>query len=304
MSNVSRRHFLKSLGMAGVLGAGLSALPMGALRRAYAQSGAMLGTVTRVTRGPVTLHSYVAPEASAVVTTHIIETANRLVVIDAQFAQTFANEAAAYAKSLGKPIERHILSHEHPDHWLGANVWGDAPFVATEYVAGAVQKSLDAGSLKQYAGLLGDKEVPTTARVPAGTVKLGAETIDGVAFEIESVANAEAPEQLVIKLPEARTIIVQDLAFNGAHYFPGVDRVNWIATLEALRKLQGYDLVLVGHGLPTGVGELDNGINYLNYVNDLIAKGNKSEALVKALKARYPSFGANIVLGFWAQFLP
>jgi hypothetical protein len=62
---------------------------------------------------------------------------------------------------------------------------------------------------------------------------------------------------LVIKLPEANAIIVQDLLYNGVHFWPGTDRKNWLTVLENFRTLSGYETLLVGHGMPTSMGQID-----------------------------------------------
>ncbi|MDQ0688374.1 glyoxylase-like metal-dependent hydrolase (beta-lactamase superfamily II) [Streptomyces achromogenes] len=48
------------------------------------------------------------------------------IVIDAQLNPVYADEAAAYARGLGKPLDRLIVTHAHPDHHNGAASF-DAP---------------------------------------------------------------------------------------------------------------------------------------------------------------------------------
>jgi glyoxylase-like metal-dependent hydrolase (beta-lactamase superfamily II) len=301
MKKLNRRHFLKTAGLtgAGLAAATLTGWPVaGLIARAQ---GDMAGQVFSVKKGPVTLHTYVAPENSVLVTTHIIETAKSLVVVDAQFLQSFAKEARGYTDSLKKPIERLILSHAHPDHWLANSAWGDAAFQSTETVAKEVQAALDGGILKQQQANLGP-EVDNLVRTPEGSLKAGAITIDGVAFEIEVKNNAEATEQIVIKLPEAKVVILQDLLYSNAHFFPGMDRKNWISILESLRTLKGYDTVLAGHGLPAGLGALDNAIEYLTFANETVEKASSAEEVSAALAKRYPTYGGAFILTFWPQF--
>lgn len=309
MSELARREFLKVLGIGGAAAAGTVLVPGIAARSpkrsSFAQAGGSLGTVVQIRRGPVTLHTYVAPEASAAVTTHIIETANSLVVVDTQFLQTFARDVRAYIDSLGKPVERVILSHEHPDHWMGANNFADLPFYGTEATIANTNASIDSGTVTNLAGLVGESEVPTEPNAPTEILSTDAETIDGVAFEYTSYSNHESAESLVIRLPESGTLIVQDLLYNNVHFFPGLDRDNWLTVLEGLRAEADYDLLLVGHGVPTTFGELDLGIEYLTFVQETIPTVANADELIAALQARYPSFAAqDLILGFWQQFFP
>ncbi len=301
MVNLTRRTFLRASGAAAgvILARSMVAVQGNVLAQT---DGVKLGQVIITKKGPVTLHTYVAPEASVSVTTHIIETSKSLIVIDAQFAQTFAGEAAAYAQSLGKPIARHILSHAHPDHWLGANLFTNSPFVTTAAIAAEVQDRLNAGAVQSATGLMGEREVPSEARVPEGSLKAGKETIDGVTFTYEIRQNAEATEHVVVGVPEARTLITQDLLYNNVHFFPGVDRANWITILEDLRGRDDFDSFYVGHGLPTSKGEFDEALAYLNFVQETVAGAASADDIIGKLKARFPSYSGDLLLGFWAQF--
>jgi len=91
-----------------------------------------------------------------------------------------------------------------------------------------VQAYIDNGSLAALVGFLGEAEAPSVenARVPEGSISAGEEVIDGVTFTYEIQLNAEATEQLVIGIPEARALVVQDLIYNSNHFFLGLDRDN------------------------------------------------------------------------------
>src|SRR5689334_9353420 len=84
----------------------------------------MQGTVSIIGADSVRVHSYVSPSDSFQVTTQIIETPQRLIAIDAQYTQAYADEVVQYARSLGKPLDRLIISHAHPDHYQGAGRFG------------------------------------------------------------------------------------------------------------------------------------------------------------------------------------
>jgi glyoxylase-like metal-dependent hydrolase (beta-lactamase superfamily II) len=302
MKQISRRNFLYTLGAAGAA----AALPVGATlaRRApVARQSGMMGRVVILPKGDVTVHTYVAPDASLLVTSHIIETPNNLVIIDAQFLQSAAQEVRAYADSLGKPIERLILSHAHPDHWSGANLFPDVPFVSTAAAAEGVQADIDGGGVEQRAGMVGESEVPAEPRAPEGSVEAGETTIDGVTFAFDVVNNAEAPEHLNVRLPDYGVVVVQDLIYNNAHFFPGLDRANWISILEDMRGMTDYDTVLVGHGLPATIGELDNAIKYLQFAEAAAVEAGSADDVIAALQAEYPTYQGAGILPFWGMFV-
>lgn len=296
----SRRNFLQAMGAAGAFSV---AAPIFAKPNRLVQPSGMMGRIVQVLKGDVKVHTYLAPDASLLVTSHIIETPNRLVVVDAQFLQTFGREVVAYAESLDKPIDRLILSHAHPDHWSGANLFLDIPFVSTSAIAEGVQQDIDNGGVEQRAALVGESEVPDEPRVPEGSVETGEIVIDGVTFAFDVVNNAEAPEHLNLRLPDYGIIVVQDLIYNNAHFFPGVDRSNWISILNDLRSLTNYDTLLVGHGLPATLGEIDTAIQYLEYANEVVETAETADEVVTALQEKYPTYGGGGILSFWSLFI-
>src|SRR6202795_4302524 len=72
--------------------------------------------------GPVKIHSYLSPADGLQVNTQMIEGPNAVVIFDGQLLLPYANEVASYVQTLGKPIDRIILSHAHTDHWGGLQV--------------------------------------------------------------------------------------------------------------------------------------------------------------------------------------
>ena len=69
------------------------------------------------------VHTYTSPETGYQVNTQIIETEKHLVIIDTQFLIKSAEEVFNFAKKIGKPIARVIVTHAHPDHWFGNSIF-------------------------------------------------------------------------------------------------------------------------------------------------------------------------------------
>lgn len=294
----SRRKFLKQIGVAGAAIAGSSFFTS----RVSAESLNFqpgFGKLVITKKGPVTIHTYIAPEVSALVTSHIVETNNALVMIDAQMVQPAVAELKAYIATLGKPLERIILSHEHPDHWLGSGQF-DVPYVSTPAVAEAVAIGYDA-TLERMSNTLGEA-MPTGARVPEGSASTGSEIIDDVEMIFDVFNDAEAPEHLVIRIPDAATVITQDLIYNNAHFFPLGNNNNWVAILNTMRSWadDGYDTLLAGHGMPGSFGELDEAITYLGIQDEILSNATSADEATAELTERYPSYGGSALLGFVA----
>jgi hypothetical protein len=251
----------------------------------------MKGKITINDRGKAKIHTYAfEPGAS---TTHIIETGEGLVVIDAQMTLPEAKEAVAYVRSLNKPIRRLIISHAHPDHWLGLGEWGDAASASIADVKDFING--EKGALL-YRGF---KEgiPPYRALGPQLSDKKGAiaselrdrENIIGLDFVFQKVLDGEADVQLLIKVPELKTLIVQDLDYNNMHHFIGQNRIaadalptfdGWIGAMRKVKSDNpGTELVLVGHGAPTGPAVIDETIAYLGTAKEMFQKAKDAGEL-------------------------
>lgn len=288
----NRRDMIRMAAGAGVITTAFATTGQVAQAASHAATPSQ-GMITIHKLGAVTLHSYTAPEASAMVNSHIVETANALYVIDAQFLQGFAAEVRAYADSLGKPIKALYLSHSHPDHILGAPQFADVPFLTSD----AVRADVDA-SAGMYAGRKEQFGDTTETYLPQGGLALGAADWDGVEVQIFEVKDAEAASTLTFHVPEAGLMVVQDLLYAQAHAFPLGNTPNWIAALETVRATDGVKVIGAGHGLPAGPGAVDDAIAYLNFQNEIIQSSSDADTAIAGIADAYPGYGGKDLLGF------
>jgi glyoxylase-like metal-dependent hydrolase (beta-lactamase superfamily II) len=187
-----------------------------------------------VTAGVVPIHTFTAPEDGWLVTSHVIELPSQLLVVDAQYTLPFAREVAHYAAGLGKPLSRLYVTHYHPDHLLGAAAF-DAPLFTLTSVAGKVETAGDRVAREEHEKL-GD-DIPLVARRSDFCLGEGEEIVDGVHIEHRRLCGAETEDALVIALPEAKAVIVQDLVYSRSHLFLGERRFDgWRAALRGLPR--------------------------------------------------------------------
>src|SRR6201987_5851057 len=72
--------------------------------------------------GGVKIHSYLSPLDGFHVNTQMIEGPTAVVIFNGQLLLPYADEVASYVRTLGKPVDRVILSHAHTDHWAGCRL--------------------------------------------------------------------------------------------------------------------------------------------------------------------------------------
>lgn len=262
------------------------------------------GSVTVTDFGEVKLHSYQSPDLTGCVTTHIIETPERLVFFDGQRSVIFGQEIRSYGEALGKPIDRMVISHLHPDHWFGAYQFQDVPIYSFPETQAEINELGDFFIKISLASL--GQHVPPSKVVPTRTVAHDSiEVIDGVRFEYRYVKDAEADHMLAIYLPDQKVYIAQDLLYNHCHLFCGHGNFDgWIASLKGMRQEAGFDLILPGHGSNDGSRQaIDDAIIYLEYVERQLASVKDGAALKAAILERYPSYLAASLVDIQNLFL-
>jgi len=254
----------------------------------------MNGTVTVIDKSAVRIHSYMAPDDSLNVTTQLIETPARVIAVDAQYALAYADEVVAYARALGKPLDRVIITHAHPDHFHGA-----ARFGAPVHALAAVRDQITAqGDGQDPSGTV----IPVADVTPTVEITPGTEVVDGVRFVFEAHRGGEAADELVIKLPEQGVLVAQDLVYHATHLFLGNNDVaGWVKAVDELAAAPGYDTVLAGHGLPASPEVFDQLRAYLADAGELL--GDDGEAYKQAITARYPGFGGPFLIDIGNQYL-
>ena len=253
--------------------------------------------------GRVKVHTYTAPEKGWQVTTQIVELSDQLIVVDGQYLLPYGREAAAFCKSLNKPISRLYITHFHPDHHLGAEAFG-APVYALADVKAKIIAIGDRLAREESAKFPDEPGIiPAHAIRPEFEATAGTETISGETFQFDVVRHAEADPSLVVGLPEHRILIAQDLVYNRIHLFLGEKNFDgWTAALETWRA-KPYDRILPGHGVPTGPKVYEEMIGYLAFAKQALAEAKDGPSFEQTLIRRYPDWGGRALLEHERRFL-
>ncbi len=288
-TTLSRRDLLKgatlTIGAASFLKSAL------APSIASAQGDMPPGTLHSFSKGGVTFHTYLSPAQTVNVTSHIVEFEDQLLLVDTTMLPPTAAEVSAVIASTGKPVGMAIVSHEHPDHWGGASTIEGVTFSTLPEVREGLREEATSGNWPEPTNLLNGPDI-----VP------GITEMSGIPVEFRHYTDTEAPHMLVTVFPDQQVAIVQDLVYNGVFFAPGVDRSNWIATLESLRDDPAFETLLVGHGLPTSRGDLDTAISYIRVMDDIMNTAASPDDAAAQLKAAFPGYGGDFLLSLIPEY--
>ncbi|MCK5810156.1 MAG: MBL fold metallo-hydrolase [Cocleimonas sp.] len=252
------------------------------------QSSNVLKNVNILNLGPTKIHTFYG-----ISNAHIIETANELRVVDAQMTLSSAQKLKRYIEGLNKPLKAVILSHNHPDHWFGAEVFSaeKTPIIASLNTA----KDLAKGG-QRYIKIMKKKlkdNMPNTVIKLTGTVALGAQTWDGEEVIVEEYKDHESHHSILIKFPKHGVMIGQDLFYNNMFLVASERKrnMNWINILKDFQKNEAkdYKTILVGHGKNTTPDVFQQNIDYLVALEAILKKKLSKEATKKALFEQFPN---------------
>jgi glyoxylase-like metal-dependent hydrolase (beta-lactamase superfamily II) len=260
----------------------------------------VLGEITLTRSGDICVHTYTAPDDGWCVNSHIVETPEELVVVDAQYMMPHAREVVDYAAALGKPITRLYITHYHPDHVLGAEAF-TSPIYALASVAAKIVVVGD-----RIAGEEHEKHpdvIPTKSKRPNRVVSPGIEVIGGVPFEFLHLGHTETEDALMVGLPDQGILITQDLIYDRVHVFIGEQAFgSWAEALQITQALN-YDTILPGHGSPGGPELYGAMLQYLVTAEEALSKSSTGVDLKSRLIDAFPGHRGRVLLDHQMRFL-
>ncbi|MEP7314237.1 MAG: MBL fold metallo-hydrolase [Pseudomonadota bacterium] len=223
-----------------------------------------------------------------------------LLAIDAGGGPQHARNFIAAAKPLGKPFDRVVISHEHPDHIVGLTQFpADIEIVAQEETRAQMVKMGQPATPAYWStnaawGRAGDVNrviLPTVTFRDRMSVYYGDTQVDFV-----WPGRAHTSGDALIRLPKERIIFMGDIGFFGVTPLNGSGFiVDWIKVCDNLLQDPGIETIVPGHGPVGGKADLKDMRDYLAL---LLTEGRRSyDAGISAGRA-----AAQIQLGKYATW--
>jgi glyoxylase-like metal-dependent hydrolase (beta-lactamase superfamily II) len=270
---------------------------------------------------PFTIARFAGRTAS--VNSWIVTTATHTLVIDALRSESEAADLADTVKATGKTLWGVLVTHGHPDHYIGLRTLKERfPNARVVVASQAVKDDIIGFSMwMESVGWLDQipRMKPKSAANPGG-FDYGAaiDVLDGPVLELPGGGRLEirsdypaieAAHMTTIHLPQANALFTSDIIYNGVHAWAGagVTRegiANWqrvIADLKARFAHTGVTLY-PGHGAPGGVELLDV---IRSYLSDFLAAADAAQSnagMTERLTALYPALEqADFLLAYSVQ---
>lgn len=261
--------------------------------RSLLASASLLTLATTAMAQPLTLDVYnPGDKAVFAVTSTLISGERDVILVDAQFSTREAQELVERIQASGKNLTTIFISHGDPDFYFGLDTltraFPKAKVLATAETIAYIEKSR-APKLAYWGPILKDT-------APARTVVPHALQGDHLMLEgqrLELVGHD--PKHTSLWIPSIKAVVGGVLTYANIH--PWIAdaqtpqaRQTWLKSLDELEALQPKTLV-PGHFMGQAKLNLDDLRFTRNYLNDLEAalpKAKNSQALIEAMKAKYP----------------
>lgn len=244
----------------------------------------------------IKVHTYVN-ESLVSISTHILELRDSLLIIDAQLTYTDTKEVVEYVKKLNKPVSRVIITHAHPDHFLGIYAYAEYKIYALNEVAQAIEENGE-GARQIFLSNFGSENAAPEVLVPSYTLSEGKTTVNNVELEVSVVKDNEIDIATVISIPSKGIFIAGDLLYNKVHLFPGHNHLtSWMKQLKELRLKSKY--ILPGHGAVGSKKMIKENIKYLKNAIEIAREPGMDVPNYKAkLVEQYPEYKSAILIDF------
>jgi len=183
-----------------------------------------------------------------IVNTGFIVTEEGVVIIDTGPSYTYGSQMKqAIIEITNKPIIKILITHHHPDHFLGNQAFTGVPIFALPKTIQQLKREAN-GFLDNMYRLVGkamkDTEVETTNIKPLSITqeKLGRHHLEYIYL------SGHTPSDLVIFDKETGVLFTGDLTFhNRALTTPHAQPEEWLNSLDVIKKVD-FKIIVPGHG--------------------------------------------------------
>jgi glyoxylase-like metal-dependent hydrolase (beta-lactamase superfamily II)/quinol monooxygenase YgiN len=221
------------------------------------------------------VHNYTSSPPGPV-NSWIVESANGVVIIDAQRTLSEAENALDAIKEINKPILGVIITHPHPDHIGGTavllNGTSNVPIYSTKLTFDIMKN--DPGGLIALTKKLHGNDYPDQVVLPNKIIKSDEIiTIDGITYKLQDIGRGEGGDMTLIYLPLQKLLFTGDVVNNRMHaaLIEGHSS-EWIKQIEYIKQNYSDTKILFpGHGQSgSPITLLDEQLNYINTFRSLV----------------------------------
>ena len=254
--------------------------------------------------------TFTGSEKSGFVSCYILTSGRESILVDAPISKKDARRLTDTITRLNRHITAILITHAHPDHYLGASeikmAFPNIRVMAISNVTKEIERSAPA-IYDIFKSKLGN-DMPAPLVLPDSIVE-SVITLGKVTIQVKEILNAESESTTVLYEPISKSLFASDVVYNKVHLNMLEQRIDgWLQQLQELKKYDVYK-IFPGHGSPGDELLFDDCINYIQTfkkslptndpiaINDIMNNyfpGYKMEANLKASIAKFLIVGVEL----------
>lgn len=243
------------------------------------------------------LQVFNASENSFGVASVIVSGKTDAVLIDAQFTLADAEKVAQEIKAGGKKLTAIFVSHGDPDFYFGLEIFKKHFPEVTAYATPATVEHIKATAQKKlevWGERLGTQ---ITSNVILPQVLKG-NRIELEGQQLEIIGLESFPAKTFVWIPSIKAVIGGINVFGTTFHLWMADaqtaeaRKSWISVLDQITALHP-EIVIPAHAntdSPFDITAVHHTKSYIQFYEEALQNNSTSEALLAALKTKYPTF--------------
>jgi glyoxylase-like metal-dependent hydrolase (beta-lactamase superfamily II) len=239
----------------------------------------------------LSIQPFTSSEAGAWSNSYLISGESEAVLFDVFQLHSEAAQLAEMIAQSGKTLKTVMISHAHPDHFMGLDAiterFPDAHVVSTPNVVADIQET-GPWMFSLLQGKLGP-EGPTKLVVPEALAE-PALYIEGARLDIVEFGEGESKHMACLYIPDARVLLSADMVYNNAHlYLQERHLEGWHARLDELEVFTRDRVATIypGHGAPSDLTIISRTRAYLHDFATAV-KGGDAMSAEQQILAKYP----------------
>ena len=241
----------------------------------------------------LSIQPFTSSEPGAWSNSYLISGESEAILFDVFMLHSDAKQIADGITKSGKTLTTVMISHAHPDHFMGLDVitehFPHARVVSTQNVVADI-KSDGPWMFSMLEGKLG-REGPKRLVIPEALAE-PVLNIEAVQLEVVEFGEGESKHIAAIYIPPLRTLLSADLVYNNAHlYLQERHLESWLLRLDELEAFtkDKVSTIYPGHGKAAGLELIAQTRAYLHDFAQAVKSGDAKTAEARIL-ARYPEY--------------
>lgn len=241
----------------------------------------------------LSIQCFTSSEPGAWSNSYLISGMSEAILFDVFMLRDDAAHIAEEITKSKKTLTTVMISHAHPDHFMGLDIiteaFPQARIVSTQNVVADI-KSDGPWMFSMLQGKLGPAG-PKRLVIPE-TVAKTALGIEGIQMEVVEFGEGESKHTAAVYIPALKAFLSADLVYNNAHlYLQEKHLDSWLTRLDELERYAKDKVLTIypGHGSAGGLELIPGTRAYLRDFAEAI-KGGDAKTAEQRMLAKYSQY--------------